>query len=719
MAVTGGNTSEEPGAPQTLGDYVLLRRLGQGGMGQVWLAKLRGRGLAGIDKLCVVKTLRSSDDPEYERRFIDEARLIVLLTHKNICPVFDAGCFEGLYYVAMEHIAGRDLHALSGLSREQETPLPVPVAIHITKELLEALDAAHRMVHPITQQPLLIVHRDVSPQNVMVSAEGDVKLIDFGLAASSQKAEKTEPRVVMGKLAYMAPEQARGEALDDRTDQFAAGVILYELLANARYYEGLTTTETWGRVGTGGYEPAGLARLEPALAAIVRRATAARREDRYATCGDMCEALTAVELSRGAIASSRDVRLAVVELERRAGLASTTSPELRRLERGLVTGATPTTVSHPPVVSSPPGASTQATVSGAPPVVVSAPGRAISMPLPSQAVGQTMGGGKSAPSVSSFSLSAGVVSSSLPSLMPPPFEPEPVRPSPAAREHTRTFRIRREASPDSLGDMTQSGPSPLLALHTQTASATGVLSSAEQTEITKLMPTTSEEQQPPVVMRPSMTPSSVVDRPRAEPTAVIRGAVQATAAPEAVPSKGRGRLLAGAAVLVATVAGAGLWWASRAATTADAVDAGTTVEAVERTRDAGVGSPPVVGDAGLGGVAVAAIVDAGTHIQGRDAGVGTGAQEQPTPRTPVVAGVAAPVEKPSAPSGGKGDKAERPRTRRQLGPLPGGAQLVRVKFLQAHCLDLACFEKVKRELGKPAAEPLISDCYKECAETPR
>jgi hypothetical protein len=214
-----------------------------------------------------------------------------------------------------------------------------------------------------------------------------------------------------------------------------------------------------------------------------------------------------------------------------------------------------------------------------------------------------------------------------------------------------------------------------------------------------------------------MTPSSVVDRPRAEPTAVIRGAVQATAAPEAVPSKGRGRLLAGAAVLVA---GAGLWWASRAATTADAaVDAGTTVEAVEHTRDAGFGSPPVVGDAGMGGATVASIVDAGTHIQGRDAGVGTGAQEDPKPRTPVEPGVAAPVEKPSPASGGKGDKAERPRRRRQLGPLPGGAQLVRVKFLQAHCGDLACFEKVQGELGNAAAESVITDCYKECAETPR
>jgi serine/threonine protein kinase len=710
MAVTGGNTSEEPGAPQTLGDYVLLRRLGQGGMGQVWLAKLRGRGLAGIDKLCVVKTLRSSDDPEYERRFIDEARLIVLLTHKNICPVFDAGCFEGQYYVAMEHIAGRDLHALTGLSREQQTPLPVHVAIHITKELLEALDAAHRMVHPITQQPLLIVHRDVSPQNVMVSAEGDVKLIDFGLAASSQKAERTEPRVVMGKLAYMAPEQARGEALDDRTDQFAAGVILYELLANARYYEGLSTTETWGRVGAGGHEPTGLARLEPALAAIVRRATAARREDRYATCGDMCEALTAVELSRGAIASSRDVRLAVVDLEQRAGLTSTTSPELRRLERGLVPGATPATVSHPPVVSSPVRTSTQATASGGSPVAVSSPGRAISMPLPSQSVGPPP------PSVSSFSLSAGVVSSSLPSLMPPPFEPEPVRPSPAAREHTRTFRIRREASPDSNGDMTQSGPSPLLALHTQTASATGFLSSAEQTEITKLMPTTSEEQQPPVVMRPSMTPSPVANRHRAEATAVYRGGVRATTAPAAVPSSSRWRLLAGGAVLVAAVAGAGLWWASRATTTDAAVDADGSVDAALTGP-----STAVPGS----GAADAAKVDAGGMPHERpappvvDVGVGTGAHEEPKTPTPVDAGVAAPVENPSTPSGGKSGKAERPRTRRQLDPLPEGPQLVRAKFLKEHCGDLACYEKVQGQLGTDAAELLITDCYKQCLRTPR
>jgi serine/threonine protein kinase len=713
MAGVGGQTSSESGEspPQTLGDYVLLRRLGQGGMGQVWLAKLRGRGLAGIDKLCVVKTLRATGDPEYERRFIDEARLIVLLTHKNICPVFDAGCFEGQYYVAMEHIAGRDLYALGGLSREQQAPLPVPVAIHIAKELLEALDAAHRMLHPITQEPLLIVHRDVSPHNVMVSAEGDVKLIDFGLAASSQKAEKTEPQVVMGKLAYMAPEQARGEALDDRTDQFAAGVILYELLANARYYEGLTASETWGRVGVGGYEPPGLARIDEALGAIVRRATAARRDDRYATCGDMCEALTAVELSRGAIASSRDVRLAVVELERRAGLTSTTSPELRRLERGLGPGLHPSSVSHPPGLpaSSGPVSAGPVSTSGGVQRAVSASSRVVSAPAARSATPAMTNAGGSLPPSSGTSGNwvSGIVSSSLPTLMPSPFEPAAPRPGAAAPEHTRTFRIRRGQSGEPLVERTESGSSAIAdALFgvTETATNENLESSAERTEISMLPLTQTDEA---VVRGPAIKvpASSVPAHPRTDSTMVFRGGPTTQAIADEAPSPLRPRrIVAGAGALVAALAGVGLWWGSRVSPVAVAsIDAGVSVEAVERI-DAGRGNDQVVVDAGSDSVVVPVIVDAGVNIQPPDAG------------TSIDPGAGA-VEEPRGTKNGTKPE-QKPRLRRQLGPLPEGVQISRVKFLQKHCDDVPCFVKLGSFIGSPAAEPLIKDCYQQCSQAP-
>ena len=297
-------------------------------MGQVFLARLNARGLVGVDKICVVKTLHPTTDPEYERRFIDEARLIVLLSHKNICPVFDAGCFEGEYYLALEHIAGREVRHLQQACEVRGSPLPGAIVIHIIKETLEALDAAHRMVHPLTKEPLRVVHRDVSPQNVMISEEGEVKLIDFGLAVSSQKLERTAPQIVMGKMAYMAPEQARGAVVDARADQFAAGVMLYELLTNSRYYGALPFDAIWRTVGSGGHVVERLSTLDDDLQRVIRRATAADREQRYQTCGDMRDALTAIELKRGTIAGSRDVRAALQTIDGPTTTTTTTTTPL-------------------------------------------------------------------------------------------------------------------------------------------------------------------------------------------------------------------------------------------------------------------------------------------------------------------------------------------------------------------------------------------------------
>ena len=308
--------------PRAFGDYTLIKPLGRGGMGEVFLAQLKGRGLSGVDKICVIKTLRPTNDPEYERRFIDEARLIVLLGHKNICPVFDAGCFEGDYYLAMEHVAGRELRSLQRASEVRGQPMPAGVVIHIIKEVL---DAAHRMTHPLTHLALRVVHRDVSPQNVMVSSEGEVKLIDFGLAVSSQKLEQTAPQIVMGKMAYMAPEQARGDVVDGRTDQFACGVMLYELLSNERYYGTMPFEQMWRTSGSGGHRPLQLEAIPDDVRAVISKATAAARDDRYASCGDMRDALTAIELRRGTIAGSRDVRAAQQELDNVA-MPSMSSP---------------------------------------------------------------------------------------------------------------------------------------------------------------------------------------------------------------------------------------------------------------------------------------------------------------------------------------------------------------------------------------------------------
>lgn len=201
------------GFPRPFGDYSLLHRLGRGGMGDVFLA--RAAGFLGIQKVCVLKTVRAdmTRDAEYVARFIDEARIVVQLSQRNICPVFDMGKVGESYYLAMEHVAGRDLTTVLRRAAERARSVAPDVALYLVSEILDALDYAHRLTDPSSGAPLHLVHRDVSPHNIMVSYEGEAKLIDFGLAASTLKLEQTESGIVLGKLSYMAPEQARADQI--------------------------------------------------------------------------------------------------------------------------------------------------------------------------------------------------------------------------------------------------------------------------------------------------------------------------------------------------------------------------------------------------------------------------------------------------------------------------------------------------------------------------
>ena len=306
--VEGGVTAPLEGLPQTYGDYLLLHRLGRGGMGEVFLAK--SGGLEGIHKLCVVKTLRTdlTRDQEYIGRFMDEARVVVQLNHRNICHVFDVGRVDDSFYLAMEHIAGRDLRTVLKRANELGLEIPTDVLLHLYSEILDALDYAHRLTDPETGAPLRLVHRDVSPQNVMVSFEGEVKLIDFGLAQSTLKLERTAPRIVMGKLAYMAPEQARGDEVDGRVDQFAAAVMCYEGLARESYYQGLSVDEVWQLAGRGGFTPRRFADIDRDAARVLQRALHPDPAQRFPTCADLQQELRRLNLARGSMASARDLR---------------------------------------------------------------------------------------------------------------------------------------------------------------------------------------------------------------------------------------------------------------------------------------------------------------------------------------------------------------------------------------------------------------------------
>jgi serine/threonine protein kinase/TolA-binding protein len=214
--------------PRRFGPYVLLKPLARGGMGALYLAL---HGEKGLEKLCVVKTaLPHLVGKGYGQRFRDEASVVVRLSHGNLATVFDAGQVSGEIFIAMDFVDGKDLRAVWNRCAAKGVAFPIDIAVHIVKEMARGLGYVHAF------KGLRLVHRDISPPNVLLSYSGEVKITDFGLAWSTLKLEKTAPGIVFGKVSYMAPEQARGEQLDGRADIYATGIILWELLTGRQLF---------------------------------------------------------------------------------------------------------------------------------------------------------------------------------------------------------------------------------------------------------------------------------------------------------------------------------------------------------------------------------------------------------------------------------------------------------------------------------------------------
>src|SRR5690349_13831174 len=273
--------------PRKFGKYHLLGPLAQGGMGALYLAVTGDRGL---EKLCVIKTvLPHLADAEYVSRFRDEAKVVVKLSHGNLVPVFDAGQVGGEIFLAMDFVEGKDLRAVWNRCAKKTVAFPVDVAVHIVKELCRGLAYAHAF------GDLKLVHRDVSPPNVLISFSGEVKLTDFGLASSTLKLEKTAPGVIYGKVSYMSPEQARGEPLDGRTDLYAAGIILWELLTGRQLFPPgeAQPQDLLARAKDPRPDPPSrrAPRVPPALDAIVLKALEPDPRDRYQVGEEMRTAL--------------------------------------------------------------------------------------------------------------------------------------------------------------------------------------------------------------------------------------------------------------------------------------------------------------------------------------------------------------------------------------------------------------------------------------------
>jgi serine/threonine protein kinase len=221
--------------PQQFGKYVLQERIAIGGMAEIFRA--HAPGLGGFEKELAIKRLhpRYSDDQDFIRMLVDEARIAVQLSHSNIGQIFDLDREEGLVYIAMEFIDGRDLYRVLKRMAEHDGSLPIEAAVFVAMEMCAGLDYAHRKTM-VDGTPLEIIHRDISPQNILVSWEGEVKIVDFGIAKAAMRAFETESGVIKGKFYYMSPEQARGDQLDNRTDIFSTGICLYEMLTGATLY---------------------------------------------------------------------------------------------------------------------------------------------------------------------------------------------------------------------------------------------------------------------------------------------------------------------------------------------------------------------------------------------------------------------------------------------------------------------------------------------------
>jgi serine/threonine-protein kinase len=279
-----------------LGKYELVERLGIGGMAEVWKARVVGpRGFA---RTVVVKRVlpHLALDPEFVTMFVSEARLSARLTHSNIVQVFELGESGGEYFLAMEYVRGRDLIALLKLHWGQ-SPLPVGATAYMIREVCRALDYAHNLTDD-EGRVLRLIHRDVSPSNVMVGFDGAVKLLDFGIAKALADVteRKTATGTLKGKFAYLAPEQVDGKPIDHRVDLFATGVMLHEMLANRRLFKGGSDLHTLAMVREANVQPPSFLNPEVPheLDRVCLRALARNPNDRFATCGEMARALDEV-----------------------------------------------------------------------------------------------------------------------------------------------------------------------------------------------------------------------------------------------------------------------------------------------------------------------------------------------------------------------------------------------------------------------------------------
>lgn len=273
------------------GKYQILDRIAYGGMAELFRARIQGD--QGFQKLVAVKKMHAhfAIDPQVVAAFIEEAKLAAFLQHANIVQIYDFGCMGDAYFIVMEYLQGKDLRTLTTALNERQRPLGLENSLSIAAAICSGLEYAHGLAD-MSGRPLHIVHRDISPQNIFVTYGGQVKILDFGIAKATDRSAATEAGALKGKVAYMSPEQARGRGIDHRSDQFAVGVILYELLTGRRLYRGNNMT-ILRRAQSGEFVPPQdlLPEMAPDLKYVLHRLLAVAPEERFADCGAALAAL--------------------------------------------------------------------------------------------------------------------------------------------------------------------------------------------------------------------------------------------------------------------------------------------------------------------------------------------------------------------------------------------------------------------------------------------
>ncbi len=292
--------------PTLFGKYLLLERINVGGMAEVFIAK--AFGVEGFERILAIKKIlpTMAEDEEFITMFIDEARISVQLNHANVVHINELGKHDDTYFIAMEYVAGRDVRTMLERYRRRKEIMPTAQAVFIASKICDGLDYAHRK-KDARGQDLHIIHRDVSPQNILISYEGEVKVIDFGIAKAANRSQKTQAGILKGKFGYMSPEQVRGMPIDRRSDIFAVGVLLYEMLTGEKLFVGESDFSTLEKVRNAEvplpseFNPS----IPQGLEKVVLKALTREPEDRYQWASDMAEDLMRFLLAGDAIYSSK------------------------------------------------------------------------------------------------------------------------------------------------------------------------------------------------------------------------------------------------------------------------------------------------------------------------------------------------------------------------------------------------------------------------------